>query len=348
MEYPKITIITPSYNQGQYIEQTIQSVLSQNYPNLEYIIIDGGSTDDTIEIIKKYEDKVTYWISEKDQGQSDAINKGFKKSTGEIINWLNSDDFLEPGCLKKIAASFSSPSVTAITSTVKNFIEDGIAWEERTPVMSSSVDYISKGFNNQPGTFFRKSIWDKYFPLPKQFKYTMDQYLWFCYWLESKPENFKIEDYTTVHFRRHAASKTSSSLQDEIFNKLGKEFFNEHNLLFWSYFGQTSKAKAKTLESYFYIGYDFNTRKFFFPTVPTIDKCFIEQIYHGYLIELFKEDYRVGNFNRLSQNITAINRQYLNSRDAEELKRLQGKLKYAPFIKVYRLLYWKAKNLFTR
>jgi glycosyltransferase involved in cell wall biosynthesis len=86
-QFPKITIITPTFNQGNYIEESILSVLNQNYPNLEYIIIDGGSTDETVSIIKKYEEKIDFWLSEPDAGQTDAINKGFAKATGEIINW---------------------------------------------------------------------------------------------------------------------------------------------------------------------------------------------------------------------------------------------------------------------
>ena len=89
---PKISIVTPSFNQAQFIEETILSVLNQNYPNLEYIIIDGGSTDGSVDIIKKYADKIAYWVSEKDSGMYDAINKGFGKSTGEILAWINSDD----------------------------------------------------------------------------------------------------------------------------------------------------------------------------------------------------------------------------------------------------------------
>ena len=96
---PKISIVTPSYNQGQFLEDTILSVINQNYSNLEYIIIDGGSNDNSVEIVKKYENRLKYWISEKDFGQTHAINKGFKKSTGEMINWINSDDLLEPNAL---------------------------------------------------------------------------------------------------------------------------------------------------------------------------------------------------------------------------------------------------------
>ena len=105
--YPKISIVTPSFNQGKYIEQTIQSVLDQDYPNLEYIIIDGGSTDETVEIIKKYEHKIHYWVSEPDKGQTDGINKGFAKCTGEIFNWINSDDYYEPGTFYKLAKLFT-------------------------------------------------------------------------------------------------------------------------------------------------------------------------------------------------------------------------------------------------
>ncbi|EDX78742.1 glycosyl transferase, group 2 family protein [Coleofasciculus chthonoplastes PCC 7420] len=115
-EYPRISIITPSYNQGQFIEETIRSVLLQNYPNLEYIIIDGGSTDNSVEIIRKYEPWLNYWVSEPDQGQSDAIQKGFNLCTGIIWNWLNSDDILEPNALYNIAIAYQTNSEATIYS----------------------------------------------------------------------------------------------------------------------------------------------------------------------------------------------------------------------------------------
>ncbi len=105
-EWPRISIITPSYNQGQFIEETIRSVLLQGYPNLEYIIIDGGSTDNSVEIIKKYEPYLAYWVSESDRGQSHALNKGFQKATGELIGWQNSDDYYQTKAFIYAAQSF--------------------------------------------------------------------------------------------------------------------------------------------------------------------------------------------------------------------------------------------------
>jgi GT2 family glycosyltransferase len=106
IDLPKISIVTPSFNQGKFLEKTILSVLEQGYPNLEYIIIDGGSTDNSVEIIRKYENRLAYWVSEPDCGQSNAINKGFERATGEILGWLNSDDWYHPGALKAVAEVF--------------------------------------------------------------------------------------------------------------------------------------------------------------------------------------------------------------------------------------------------
>lgn len=108
--WPRITIVTPSYNQGEFIEETIRSVLLQEYPNLEYIVIDGGSTDNSVAIIKKYEPWLAYWISEPDTGQAQAINKGFQKASGSIFGWLNSDDFFFPDALNLVGSLFSTIS----------------------------------------------------------------------------------------------------------------------------------------------------------------------------------------------------------------------------------------------
>src|SRR5439155_25397176 len=107
MSLPRITIVTPSFNQGRYLEQTIRSVLDQGYPNLEYIICDGGSTDESVEIIKRYQHRLAYWCSEKDRGQSHAINKGFERATGDVYAYINSDDYFEPGVFECIAQAYN-------------------------------------------------------------------------------------------------------------------------------------------------------------------------------------------------------------------------------------------------
>lgn len=112
---PKISIITPSYQQGEFIEATLQSVISQNYPSLEYIVIDGGSSDNSVDIIRCYESKITHWVSERDKGQTDALNKGFKSATGDIIGWINSDDILVPDALLKVGTFFANhPDISLV------------------------------------------------------------------------------------------------------------------------------------------------------------------------------------------------------------------------------------------
>ena len=105
-DWPKISVVTPSFNQGRYIEATIKSVLDQGYPNLEYIIMDGGSTDGTVEIIERYSDRLAYWVSEEDEGQTDALIKGFDRASGDILCWLCSDDLFEASTLQEVAETF--------------------------------------------------------------------------------------------------------------------------------------------------------------------------------------------------------------------------------------------------
>jgi glycosyltransferase involved in cell wall biosynthesis len=107
MTHPRISIVTPSYNQGKYLRETIESILTQDYPNLEYVIVDGGSTDGSVEIIKEYESRLAHWVGEEDSGQAEAINKGFRFCTGALFNWINSDDLLFPGALHRIAAAYA-------------------------------------------------------------------------------------------------------------------------------------------------------------------------------------------------------------------------------------------------
>lgn len=177
-KFPKISIITPSYNQADFLEETIQSVLNQEYPNLEYIIIDGGSTDTSVDIIKKYEKHLDFWVSEKDNGQSDAINKGLNRATGDILTWLNSDDYLLPGALNTISRQDWGPETGAVVGIghkvdlQKQIIYTPPYYE---PITTTSMYLWTKGKNfMQPAAFFSKKAWDTCGPLNENLHYCMD------------------------------------------------------------------------------------------------------------------------------------------------------------------------------
>ena len=159
-EWPLVSIVTPSLNQGQFLEQTIRSVLLQGYPNLEYLILDGGSTDTSIDIINKYSQWITYWISEKDQGQSDAINKGFSRAKGEFVAWLNSDDVLLPGCIRAIIETFrKNPSAGMVFGDVEVINEQGSHIGKFEPVNFSFEDLLSfRQIIPQQAAFFQKNV----------------------------------------------------------------------------------------------------------------------------------------------------------------------------------------------
>lgn len=157
---PKISVITPSFNQGEYLERTILSVLNQNYPNLEYIIIDGGSTDNSVEIIKKYESQLAYWVSERDSGQSNAINKGLSLATGEWVAWQNSDDTYQPGIFFELAvASQQNPSVNLIIGNLNLIGADDEVINNLIYVKPTYHSVLAEGMvlTNQ-AAFWRRSL----------------------------------------------------------------------------------------------------------------------------------------------------------------------------------------------
>jgi len=209
LSLPKISIVTPSYNQSQFLERTILSVLNQNYPNREYIIIDGGSTDGSVEIIRKYEKYLAYWVSEKDNGQADAINKGFSKSSGEILAYINSDDVYHPGAFLKIAKAFNkNPKADLVFGNV-NYIDayDNLIGECRFTRFNFTTLIYEGGNLQQPGAFWTREIYDKVGGFNPNYKFCMD-FDFFCRVAEiGKLEH--IRKYI-ANFRYHRNSKSST------------------------------------------------------------------------------------------------------------------------------------------
>jgi glycosyltransferase involved in cell wall biosynthesis len=227
IEYPKISIVTPSYNQGGFIEETIRSILLQNYPNIEYIIIDGGSTDETVEVIKKYDKWISYWVSEPDNGQSHAINKGLTKCTGTVFNWLNSDDYYTPDALKVVGANFFKTGCYALIGHVKNFsslsddAEDvsskDLVYRTRLRSIEETVAYANLV---QPGTFFDLATIKALGGIHEECHFMMDAELWLKFLFTYGIEKVEKVDDILVNFRFHADSKTISQNKNQNQEKL--------------------------------------------------------------------------------------------------------------------------------
>ncbi len=174
-----VSIVTPSYNQAPYLEQTIRSVLDQDYPSLEYIVVDGASTDGSVEIIKKYSDQLAWWVSEKDRGQGEAINKGLARAKGEILAWLNSDDYYLPDAVSSAVKIFEqNPDVVLVYGDMLAVDQNG----ETTNVLKygqySLEDLLCFQIIGQPAVFFRRAVLENAGGLDTSFHFMLDHHLW--------------------------------------------------------------------------------------------------------------------------------------------------------------------------
>lgn len=224
---PKITVITPSYNQGDFIEDTIKSVLLQNYPNLEFFVFDGGSTDKTVEILKKYEKSIDFWISEKDKGQSDAINKGFKKATGDIICWLNSDDLFTPDTLIYIANKYIKTQFDFVYGrNVYLFSKINMLLLNPTTNLANNFAIKDCDFLVQPSTFWSKKLLEKNGLLSENLHYSFD-WEWF---IRAQNNGFQLEksDRILSVYRIHEEHKSSSAGQKRI-HEIAEIYKKNHN-----------------------------------------------------------------------------------------------------------------------
>ena len=179
IDLPLVSIVTPSYNQASFLEQTIRSVLVQDYPRIEYMVIDGGSTDDSVEVIRNHADRLAYWVSKKDSGQADAINKGFSRAHGEILAWLNSDDYYLPGAISSAVKRLEeNPEVVLVYGDMLAVDATGQPINILRYRQLSLEDLLCFQIIGQPSVFFRRSAFERAGPLDVSFHFMLDHHLW--------------------------------------------------------------------------------------------------------------------------------------------------------------------------
>jgi len=320
MFFPKISIITPSYNQGQYLEQTVLSVLNQDYPNLEYIVIDGGSKDNSVDIIKKYAEKITYWVSEPDKGQSDAINKGLKIAKGDIINWLNSDDYHEPHTLRTIAQAFAQPGVSVVCGRGRLFRN-----ENETAYFSQGTDVypgnlaktIGWARMDQPETFFSKAAIDKMGLLDTRLHYLMDRDWWLKYLFLFGLEGVKTIPDVLINFRLHANSKTVAQ---------NAKFQIEHDTFYYS-FAKSLKLNtyADLIKSLFRVNEDIQIELKY-----DYNRDLVEKALNYYLLKRADETYAQNDKQRTQKLLSSIRDNCLEKADVALKNKLYFRNKYVP------------------
>jgi glycosyltransferase involved in cell wall biosynthesis len=334
----KISVIIPSYNQASYLEETIQSVLNQNYPNLEIILIDGKSEDRSIDIIKKYEKHFTYWVSEKDSGQSEAINKGFQKATGDIVTWLCSDDLYTEGALMKVNEIFSQlpPNVGLIHGSSLIFMGKKIIRLNKGTSDDSLENILSGMTFPQPSAFFRKSLLDKTGLLDTNLHYGMDYDLFSKFAIISK---FQFVDHCFSKYRLHPESKTISSVS---------KFIDDWSKVYVSILQASQfKSMIDTIASLdIKIESNKSTLEFFKDNFQS-DKVEQERFLYRFLCFVLRYDYESKRFDRAEKIAKYIKRNLRKHLEHEpEIKKIVWRTAFPPTLliiarKISRALFYR-------
>ena len=205
---PLVSIVSPSFNQAKFLRRTIDSVLSQDYANFEYIIIDGGSQDGSVEIIKNYQDQLAYWESNPDRGQTDAINKGFSKARGKYLAWLNSDDVYQPGAIESAVAYLEAHPEVGLVYGDCSFINAEDRKIGMFPAAQTDYERLRRGYVHIPqqASFFRGDLWREVGPLDPTFYFAMDYDLWVR--LAKRAPLVYLPGEVWASFRLHGDAKT--------------------------------------------------------------------------------------------------------------------------------------------
>lgn len=268
-DFPKISIVTPSFNQGVFLEQTIQSIIGQNYPNLEYIVMDGGSTDNSVDIIRKYESHITHWESGADGGQANAINRGFALATGDILAWLNSDDMYLPGTLDLISKEFSAAGKDELQIFFGNCIhlveETGEAFGSnvRHTALVSELelyDYIV-----QPSCFWTKKTFDVVGELSERLTYAFD-WEWFLRARNKGSKFVPLDNFLSI-YRIHAGHKTGSGGLERVLeiSEIYNEFCShEVGTMYLQYYFDINIKRIRTVFSKLYLDRIFDVEKWIY------------------------------------------------------------------------------------
>ncbi|HSF82396.1 MAG TPA: glycosyltransferase family 2 protein [Anaerolineales bacterium] len=239
---PLVSIITPSFNQARFLEETIQSVLTQGYPRIEYLIVDGGSTDGSLEIIQRYADRLGWWVSERDQGQTDALNKGFARARGEILAWLNSDDSYLPQAISEAVAYLQAHPEAGMVYGDANLVDQHGQVIGQFPARQTDYRRLRTGFVHIPqqAAFFRADLWRQVGPLDPSFYFAMDYDLWVRL---ARISALHYQTRLWANFRLHGQGKSVIS-DDRCWPEMLRVHFREGGSVFsWLYL----KAKVRPL-----------------------------------------------------------------------------------------------------